>query len=202
MAKKADFSVPSSMKDVAYRFAVNGETTESLAKWVLDQCPSFLDGAPKEVIAELTAGFLLRKQEITVPQHYKLSDGVFIPVTDTSIEGLITLTPNVVMSYSQHEFTQLGRTDPALQALMKRMRKDCSTYVSNRKESLTKVIKALVSSGTPRTRAVNKGFVEAMETVFDAYDKRVRTAKDRGDPGADPVKYRAARDGFWKIYNT
>ena len=195
-------SVPSSLKDAAYRFAVTGETTRDLAKWVLDTCPTFLESMPTEVKDELRAGFILRKHEITQPVHYKLSDGRYIPVSDTSIEGLIVISPNVAMSWSQHEFGQLKRTDQALYEIVQPMRDDVSTYISNKMKALESVIRALTNEGKVRQRSVNKGFIEAMEAVFDAYDKRVRTAKDRGDPNANPVKYRSAKDAFWKMYNT
>lgn len=201
MAKKADVSAPSSLKDVAYRFAVNGETTHELAKFVFDKCPTFLESVPDEIRAELRAGFILRKQEITEPVHYKMVEGKFIPVTDTTVEGLTVMTPVVAMSWSQHEFGQLKRTDPALYAIAGSMRDKVSTYVSDKMKALTAAVKVLANEGKVRQRAVNKTFVEALETVFDTFDKKVKTAKDRGDPNANPVKYRMARDAFWKTFN-
>jgi ribosome-associated translation inhibitor RaiA len=62
-------------------------------------------------------------------------------------------------------------------------------------------IRRIVNEGKTRARAANKDFTEAMNKAFDDFDKRVRTAKDRGDVGADPVKFRVARDAFWRTYN-
>lgn len=202
MAKNANVPAPSSMKDVAYRFAVNGETTHELAKFVFDKCPTFLDTVPEEVRNELRAGFILRKQEITEPVYYKMGEGKFIPVTDKTVDGLTVMTPIVAMSWSQHEFGQLKKTDPAMHAIAASMRDKVNTYVSDKMKSLTAAVKVLANEGKVRQRAVNKTFVEALETVFDAFDKKVKTAKDRGDPNANPVKYRMARDAFWKTFNT
>lgn len=81
------------------------------------------------------------------------------------------------------------------------MRDAFSTYASNNMRALTGAIRALSNDGKTRERAPNKGFRDAVNQALDALDKRVRTSKDRGDSEADPVRFRMARDAFWKTYD-
>lgn len=194
---------PSSLEDAAYQFANTGDTSRSLAKFVLGQCPGFLDEVPKEIRVKLYSGFQLRKHEIEGEKFYRIGEGnVYIPVDKPSKEaGIMAFSVNVAMSYSQQEFGKLKDKDPGKHAILKDLRDKFSTYASNNMKALSRIIRELTSEGKPRERAANKGFREAMNAAFEAYDKRVRTAKDRGDTDADPVRYRVARDAFWKAYD-
>jgi len=51
-----------SFKDAAYQSAKSSETMASVAEYVLEKCPSFLDSVPDEVSAELIIGWALRWQ--------------------------------------------------------------------------------------------------------------------------------------------
>jgi hypothetical protein len=194
-------SDPTSIQDAGYKFAIQGDTASSIAQFVLAQCPNFLDDVPSEVKDQLYAGFQLRKHELTGEKSYKLSEGVLIPCDDRTVPGLIVMSINVAMSYSQQEFGKLKDRDPGLHAVVKPMRDAFSSYASNNMKALTAKIKAIVNAGKPRTRTANKGFREAMKDAFDTYEKRVKTAKDRGDADANPVKFLIARDAFWTAYD-
>lgn len=193
--------LPSSLQDAAYRLAVGAEGTRNIAAYVLAQCPTFLDEIPTTIRASLFAGFQLRKHELEGDKHYVLRDGVYIPVTDPSkAEGVVTFNINVAMSYSGQEFGQLRKVDPAKHSVIGPLRDAFSTYASNRMKDLTRAIRDIVMADKPRERAPNAGFVEAVNKVFDAFEKRVKTAQTRGDVDADPARFRAARDAFWKTY--
>jgi hypothetical protein len=202
MSKKVTHSDPASLQDAAYRFALTGETTRSLAQYVMTTCPTFLDDVPKDVKAQLFAGFQTRKHEITPVVHYKLADGgrVFVEVP-AGTEGATVISINVAMSYTGQEFGAMRERDPAMHAVIKPMRDKFSTYASSNMKTLTGAIRALVNEGRTRERAANKAFREAVNQALDALDKRVRTAKDRGDTEADPVRFRLARDAFWRTYD-
>ena len=201
MSKKAIQTEPTSLQDAAYRFALTGETTRGLAAYVMATCPDFLDAVPKEIKDQLYAGFQLRKHEITPAKHYKLADGrVFVEVP-AGTEGATVISINVAMGYSSQEYGTLRSKDPALHAILQPMRDAFSTYASNNMRALTGSIRALSNDGKPRERAPNKGFRDAVNQALDALDKRVRTSKDRGDSEADPVRFRLARDAFWKTYD-
>lgn len=193
---------PVSMSDAGYKAAKTGDSAIAIARWIFGQCPSILDEVPKEIKTGLYAGFQTRKHEITPPQYYRLADGgTYIPAKEGEGEGIVCMTINSAMSYSAQEFGKMRESDPAKHAIVKPMRDAFSSYASNNMAALLSHIRRIAAAGQPRQRAANKGFAEAAKTVFDTLDKRVRTAKDRGDLTADPVKFRVAVDAFWKAYN-
>lgn len=202
---KADAADPKSVKDAGYRFAMQGETTRAIAQYILEQCPGFLTEIPKETRADLFAGFQLRKHELTGDKYYKLGEGgTYIPLQgkpDASITGIVCMNINVAMSYSPQEFGKLRETDPAKHSIIQPMRDAFSTYASNKIAELKRVINSIENEGKPRARAANKTFREAMNAVFDSYEKRVKTAAERSDVDAKPEQYRIAKAAFWKAYD-
>lgn len=207
MSKQVNASIdatPRSLKDAAYGFAKAGESSIAKARYIFDQCPGFLDDIPTEVKTELVAGFQLRKHELDGDKYYKLAEGGnYIPLDGkpTVETGVVCMNINAAMSYSAQEFGKMRERDPALHGIVKPFRDRFSTYVSNSMADLKTAIRRIANEGKTRERAANKGFREAVTAAFDSLDKRVKTAKDRGDTEADPVKYRVARDAFWKAYN-
>jgi len=150
---------------------------------------------------KLYAGFQLRKHELFGEKHYRLGEGgTYIPLPDAT-GSMVVMSINAAMAYSSQEFGRLRTVDAALHAVVKGPRDAFSTYASNTLRDLKAAVRALSREGKPRERAANLSFREALEAVFEAYDKRAKTAKDRGDTDADPVRYRVARDAFWKSYN-
>lgn len=207
MSKQANASIdatPRSLKDAAYGFAKAGESSAAKARFIFEQVPGFLDDVPAEIKSELVAGFQLRKHELDGDKYYKLSDGGnYIPLEGkpTVETGVICMNINAAMSYSAQEFGKMRERDPALHGIVKPFRDRFSTYVSDRMSDLKTAIRRIANEGKTRERAANKGFREAVNAMFDTLDKRVKTSKDRGDTEADPVKYRVARDAFWKAYD-
>ena len=196
---------PTSLEDAAYKFSVSKETMLTLAQYILTQCPDILDDIPKEIRAKLYAGFQIRKHELTGDKFYRIGDGgVYIPLDKPGKDdkGIVSFSINTAMSYTQQEFGKLKSTEPGKHAILGELRKAFSTYASNNINTLKSLIRDISKGGKPRERSANKDFRDAMTAVFEAYDKRVRTAKDRGDTDADPVRYRVARDAFWKAYDS
>lgn len=205
MSKQVRSTEPTSIQDAGYRFAQSGETMAMIAQYVYGQCPTILDEVPKEIKTQLYAGFQLRKHELTGERFYKIGDGgTYIPLANKPAnddKGIVAFSINVAMSYTPQEYGKMRESDPAKHAVLKPLRDAFSTYASNSMSDLLTRIKRIVNEGKTRQRAANKTFEEAMKESFDAFEKRVKTAKDRGDEGADPVKFRVARDAFWKAYN-
>lgn len=207
MSKQVNASIdatPRSLKDAAYGFAKAGESSIAKARYIFDQCPGFLDDIPTEVKTELVAGFQLRKHELDGDKYYKLTEGGnYIPLEGkpTVETGVVCMSINAAMSYSAQEFGKMRERDPALHGIVKPFRDRFSTYVSNSMSDLKTAIRRIANEGKARERAANKSFREAVNAMFDTLDKRVKTSKDRGDTEADPVKYRVARDAFWKTYD-
>lgn len=204
MSKKfpaANTATPVSIKDAGYRFAMAGESLESLVRFVMDKHPTFTTEVPSELRAELYLGFQLRKHEHVGDKFYKVTEaGHYLPVPEGT-EGATVLHVNYAMSFTSNEFGKLREAEPAKHALIKELRDAVSTYSSNKLADMVRMAKRLAANGTVRKRAVNKDIVQAMKDAFEGMDKRVRTAQTRGEADADPVKFRTARDAFWKAYN-
>jgi hypothetical protein len=193
---------PTSMKDAGYKQALIGEANNTVAAFVLDKCPGFLDDVPKEIKTELYAGFMLRKHELTGTKFYRLSDGVYIPVEKPAADdkGLVQFTIESAMSYSQQEFGRMRISDPAKRAVIEPLREAFTKYASNCMRDLTAKIRSIVNAGKPRERAPNAEFDDAMKKAFDSFEKRVKTAKERGDTTADPARFLTAVSAFWRVY--
>lgn len=194
-------ATPASIRDSGYRYALGSESLETLVRYVLDKAPGFADECPKPIKEELYAGFQLRKHEIEGDKHYRLVDGGTLIKCADGETGPVVLTVNYAMSFTPSEFGKLRESDPSKHALIKDLRDGFSTYASNKLGDMRRKAKQIKAAGQPRQRAVNKTFCEAMTAAFEAYEKRVKTAHARGETDADPAKYLAARDAFWKTYN-
>ena len=207
-AMAVDAIMPTSVKDAAYKFARAGETSASIARYIMDNDSSFPDEVSKELKADLNAGFMLRATELWGDQFYKLGDGgTYIPMGN-SIE-LKNVAPEksirVGLSYcfamSQQEFGQLKNKDPQLHSIVKPMRDKFSKYSHNNIVALKLAARTLMNDGKSKARTGNKNFVDALIEMFATYDKRVLNAEARLDATASPINYRMSKDAFWSAYN-
>jgi hypothetical protein len=98
-------STVASLKDAGYQAAKHGEGMAQVARYVLEECPTFLDGVPDEVKAQLREGQALRWQELNQAIRYTPD---WIPSKDGGIE--VTLA--YCLSYSQQAFGQLKTKTP------------------------------------------------------------------------------------------
>jgi hypothetical protein len=207
-AMAVDAIMPTSVKDAAYKFARTGETSASIARYIMDNDSSFPEEVSKELKADLNAGFMLRASELWGDEFYKLGDGgTYIPMGN-SIE-LKNVAPEksirVGLSYcfamSQQEFGQLKNKDPQLHGIVKPMRDKFSKYSHNNIVALKLAARTLLNDGKSKERTGNKNFVDALLDMFATYDKRVLNAEARLDSTASPINYRMAKDAFWSAYN-
>ena len=200
-----------SVKDAAYQFARTGETSQTIAKFIMEQDPTFPSELSKELKADLSAGFMLRAHELGGIDEYRLGDtGVFIKLgnttdpkyqRDTELKGIVQFNVILAMSMSQQEFGQLKNKNPQEHAIMKDWRDRFSKYVFNNIAQLKSAARLLINADKPRERTANKNFTEALNDAFDTFDKRAKNAEARGDETASSVKFRMARDAFFKTYN-
>lgn len=200
-----------SVKDAAYQFARTGETSQTIAKFIMEQDPTFPSELSKELKADLSAGFMLRAHELWGVDEYRLGDtGVFIKLgntvdpnykRDTELKGIVQFNVILAMSMSQQEFGQLKNKNPQEHAIMKDWRDKFSKYVFNNIAQLKNAARLLINADKPRERTANKNFTEALNDAFDTFDKRAKNAEARGDETASSVKFRMARDAFFKTYN-
>ena len=199
---------PTSIKDAAYRFARVGETATDLAKFIMEHAPDFPAETSAELKADLFAGFMTRAHELWGQDYYTRGESGTMVKAGNSLDGKAeypkgstTLSLFYCYSFSQQEFGQLKNKDPQLHGLVKIMRDKFSKYASNNLSALRRSAINLLSDGKSRERGATKVFVQSLTDTFSDYDKRVKTAENRGDDTANPAKFIVAKDAFWKAYN-
>jgi len=207
-AMAVDAIMPTSVKDAAYKFARAGETSASIARYIMDNDASFPDEVSKELKADLNAGFMLRATELWGDQFYKLGDGgTYIPMGNSielknvAPEKSIRIGLSYCFAMSQQEFGQLKNKDPQLHSIVKPMRDKFSKYAHNNIAALKLAARSLLNDGKTKARTGNKNFVDALTDMFATFDKRVLNAEARLDSTASPINYRMAKDAFWSAYN-
>jgi hypothetical protein len=207
-AMAVDAIMPTSVKDAAYKFARAGETSASIARYIMDNDASFPDEVSKELKADLNAGFMLRATELWGDEFYKLGDGgTYIPMGNSIVlknvapEKSIRIGLSYCFAMSQQEFGQLKNKDPQLHSIVKPMRDKFSKYAHNNIAALKLAARSLLNDGKTKARTGNKNFVDALTEMFATFDKRVLNAEARLDSTASPINYRMAKDAFWSAYN-
>lgn len=191
MKKQTEFTVPTSFKDAGYKFARSGETVESIARWIVDQSPAFLDGASDEEKAALREGWALRWQELNPAKRFNAE---WIP--DES--GGIELSLSYCLSYSQQAFGQLKNENPMQHDNIKKVRDAFNKYVSNRMSDLKREVRKVLQDSGEKTKSATKSYMEFLSNTFDTLKARCKTAQARGDETApDEVKLRQAIDAFY-----
>lgn len=170
-----------SHRDAAYSAALASDTVVDAAKFVYEQCPTFLDGAPEDVVKELDEGFMLRYSETHPAKTYSRIDGNV--VENAKGKEKIEVSIYFAMSYTAQAFGALRSEDPQMHALIKGWRDAWSKYRSNRHGDLKREIKRLIEG--PRTRTPTKTFAEVVGDVLESLVVRCKNAKARGDDTAD-----------------
>jgi hypothetical protein len=187
----AEISV-SSFKDAAYKSALTGETLETIARWVNDECPAFLDDVSAEIKAELREGFALRWQELNPAKTFDSNS--WIPKDN----GDISVSLAYCLSYSQQAFGQLKADNAVQHGVIKKIRDDFNKYVSNKIADLKRAVRKVQNEGKPSQRVQAKLFQEYLSDTFTQMKARCKTAKARSDAEApDEVKLRMAIDAFY-----
>ena len=185
---------PINFKDAAYKAVLAGESLESVARWINEKCPTFLDEVPAEIKEELRDGFALRWQENNPAKTY--ASGTWIP----SESGDTLMTLAYCLSYSQQAFGQLKRDQPVLHGVIGPIRTQFNKFVSNKMGDLERAIRKIQNEGQPaRTREQAKGFMEYLDSTFKSISKRCETSRNRGDATVpDKVQLRIAIESFYK----
>ena len=183
----------SSFKDAAYQTAVSTERMASIARYVLDNCPDFLDEVPKEIKAQLDEGFALRWQELNPAVEYNAE---WVPINGGG--NMATLA--YCMSYSQQAFGQLKNENPVQHGIIKKIRDAFNKYRHNKMADLKTAVRRLLNEGKTSTRNQAKSYAEWLNDALDTIKARAKTAAARNDDSADEAKARAAIDAFKRCY--
>jgi len=196
-----------SLQDAAYQQAKAGDTTESVARYVISREPSFPDELSDEGKAELTAGYRLRYAEIRPAQvYYRVSDTLYVPAEqfkgDTDKAEKVTITVSMAIGYTTHEFGKLADThSPQFKGIVGAVREATSTYVSNRMADLKRAVNRIKNEGKTRTRAATPSFDQRVPDALKDLQAKCTTAHQRGDATADKAKLAKAIGAFnavWK----
>ena len=179
-----------SVKDAAYQSATAAERMGTIAQFIINQCPTFLDEVPAEIKAELHAGWAVRWQELNPAKQYSAD---WVPVEKN---GAHEATLAFALSYSQQAFGQLKNEDPLRHAVIKSLRDSFSKYCHNRMADLKTAVRRL--NPETRQRSATDDFGTWVNKALDNIITRCRNASARGDDTAQEVKVRMAVDAFKK----
>jgi hypothetical protein len=171
---------------------------KSVAAFVKSQDKDF--GQPKhkneELEAELDSGYNQHYAETHDAVPYIItSAGDFVNLSGktTLPEGHHVLTFSHVINMTTVEYNKIE--NKGLKAQIKTMRDEASTYRSNRKGE----IKAAINGKVRKARAANKTLLESWQAFFKDQETKVTHGKQTGDPHADMVTFRLARDAFFEV---
>jgi hypothetical protein len=184
-------STVASFKDAGYQAAKHGEGMSQVARFVISECPTFLDAVPDEVKAQLREGHALRWQELNKPVRYTAD---WVPSDD----GITEVSLAYCMSYSQQAFGQLKNENPVQHSIIKGVRDKFNKYSSNVMGDLTRAVRRLMSEGKEKTKSPTKDYAKFLSDMFDSCKSRCKTAHARGDASApSEIKLRQAIDAFY-----
>jgi hypothetical protein len=207
----ANDSTPLSLKDAAYRQAKTEDATRSLARYVMQNIPSFPESISDEAKAELYSGYQMRFSENNPDTEYVVVGGNYLKAEDLAEipekAERINVGVGYVMSFTQQAFGAMANAkspsyNPALHGLIKTLRDKISKYCSNTYKKLVKVVLEIQNEGKPRTRTQADAFSTYLDKTFDTMQKRCRTAKtQRGDETANLERFTKAKVAFLAVWN-
>jgi hypothetical protein len=206
MAKKANV-VEKSIEIVSARSAAleqskahdaNISVIKSVAAFVKSQDKDFATKGHKneELEAELDAGYNQHFAETHKSVPYIItSAGDFVNLSSKTVlpEGYHVLTYSNAINMTTVEYNKIENKGHKEQ--VKTMRDEASTYRSNRKSDIRKAILGV----TRKARAANKTLLESWQAFFKAQESKVTHGKQTGDPHADMVTFKLARDAFFEV---
>ena len=212
---------PTSLKDAGYRIARIGEGSRNVAMYMVSQFPDFANDPKvnnhKEIRHDLGEGYKMRAHELRGQSYYIVSKdtGAWLQLANTlqpdwsdkvkkakeEKREVHILNVHVASGYSQQEFGRMKSENPEQYKAVKAWRDYWRGYEHNKNADLESAVRKLFKeqSGEKTTRTT-MNFVDSANKVFDAWEKSVKVKQDRGDETADPVRFRMARDAFWKAY--
>ena len=194
-----------SIKDSAYKQAKAYDSINEVARFVLTNCPSFVDEVPEEIKGQLYDGYRLRfaennpaKQYAIVNDHYVLIDG---SNPDLEKSPKVSVSVDYVFSFTQQQFGKLKDSEPYLYQIVKPERDKINTYCSNRLGDLKRTARKLLNDGKTSTRNATLDFEQRLANIFDDLKVKCKNAKARGDETANEKKLSLAIAAFNVAWN-
>lgn len=195
----------SGLTDLGYKQAKIGDSLTQTAQYALEKISGFPEEISPEAKAELYAGYYKRYAENNPPVMYAVISGHYVRATPEHIDNKavekIAVGIDYAFAFTSQEFGKLNSTEPEKHRMVKEIRDKAMTYASNRLGDLKRAAKKLLTpSGAGRTRTT-LDFVQSVQKSLDYFEGSVKVKANKGDTTADPLKFRMARDAFWKAYN-
>jgi len=207
----ANDSTPLSLKDAAYRQAKTEDATRSLAKYVMQNVPSFPESISDEAKAEIYSGYQMRFSENNPDTEYVVVGGNYVRAEDLAETPekaeRINVGVGYVMSFTQQAFGSMANAkspsyNPALHGLIKTLRDKINKYCSNTYKKLVRVVLEIQNEGKVSTRAQADAFGIYLDKTFKAMQVRCKTAKtQRGDDTANLERFTKAKVAFMAVWN-
>jgi len=207
----ANDSTPLSLKDAAYRQAKTEDATRSLAKYVMQNVPSFPESISDEAKDEIYSGYQMRFSENNPDTEYVVVGGNYVRAEDLAETPekaeRINVGVGYVMSFTQQAFGSMANAkspsyNPALHGLIKTLRDKINKYCSNTYKKLVRVVLEIQNEGKVSTRAQADAFGIYLDKTFKAMQVRCRTAKtQRGDETANLERFTKAKVAFMSVWN-
>jgi len=207
----ANDSTPLSLKDAAYRQAKTEDATRSLAKYVMQNVPSFPESISDEAKAEIYSGYQMRFSENNPDTEYVVVGGNYVRAEDLAETPekaeRINVGVGYVMSFTQQAFGSMANAkspsyNPALHGLIKTLRDKINKYCSNTYKKLVRVVLEIQNEGKVSTRAQADAFGIYLDKTFKAMQVRCKTAKtQRGDETANLERFTKAKVAFMAVWN-
>jgi len=206
-------------KDAAYQFAVLRDSGRSIVQWILEKHPDFADNVSDTLKAQLYEGLTTRYHENNGENVFIQGDtgtlipigntvkgvacnGKFMPKVEKMPEGAVAYGIHHVLAYTPQQLGMMKSKEPALHSILSPINSSFRKYASNTVGDMQKMAKKIIDEkeGKTQTREMLL-FIDSMTKQFDAWDKQVKNAEKRLDDTASSVRYRVARDAFFKAYN-
>jgi hypothetical protein len=207
-----EFVAPINMQDAGYKIARIGETSKSIAQYVIDNSPVFPETIEEKVKADLYAGFVLRHNEVIGSTFYIMGEmGDYLAINEKDIakyqgkKEIIEMNPIIAMAYTGTEFGMLANSksnafNKPLHVVVRDMRDKFKGYASNAMKRLVTSANEIKNPNKQRTRNGNDTFTMALEKVFAQYEKRARNAEKKGEKGVF-AKHSVAVKAYWETFN-
>lgn len=192
------------LENLGYAQAQSSDSLEDRANEAMASIAGFPEEISDEAKAALYRGYLRRFGERRPPATFAVVDGHYVQATPEMVANKkvekIEVSVAFAMSFSTHEYGRMTQENPALRKIVQDIREAASTYCSNRLSDLKKAAKKILRAGQDGAKRETKSFEESAKTVFDQWEKSVKTKAARGDATAKPDKFKAAVAAFWKAY--
>lgn len=187
------------IKNLTYKFATLKSDELDVAKEIYSEYPDFHEKQSDEVLQSVKEGAMLKWQELNPAKSYSAKD--WTPVKDGT-KGAILATAEWAMSVSTQKTNSMKKDEPGQHAILRSVQIPCGAYISATKVALVAKVREHhnVVTGIKKERAPTAWFTDHLKTTFVALKTRCKTAKGRGDDGADSDKLDKAIAAFNAVW--